>query len=279
MRADLDHLAIAVPSVTDVLPFFAGTLGGAILAGGPQRGFRGVQCRYANGMSLELLEPFEADAHPFLARFLAAHGPGPHHLTFTVPDLRAALDEVAGWGWTPVGVRLGPHAWQEAFLHPRQALGTVVQLAQKARPDLEWADQVPSGQRFRPPDPAGAAAPATVARVVMGVRSLAEGERLFAQGLGGELLARGADDDGVFVDVGWVGPGRIRLLTPHPGDGELRRWLGSRPGRVWEVGLAGVAGEGSGEARVVTVGGTRLRLEGGTGRPAAADPGLPGTAA
>ena len=271
MRADLDHLAIAVPSVTDVLPLFAGTLGGAILAGGPQLGFRGLQCRYGNGMRLELLEPFDAVTHPFLARFLASHGPGPHHLTFTVPDLRAALDEVAGWGWTPVGVRLGSHLWQEAFLHPRQALGTVIQLAQKGRPDLEWGDHLPPGQQFRPPDPAGAAAPATVVRVVMAVHSLAEGERLFAQRLGGEPLARGEDGDGAFVDIGWPGPGRVRVLEPRPGDGAAARWLGGRPGRIWEVVLGGVAGG----ARIVTEAGTRLRLEGGTGQPAAAGPGLP----
>ncbi len=262
MQASLDHLAIAVPAVVDVLPLFAGTLGGAILPGGPEAGFRGVQLHYANGMRLELLEPFDTAAHPFLARFLAHHGPGPHHLTFTVPDLAAALHEVAGWGGTPVGVRLGPHLWQEAFLHPRQALGTVVQLAQKGRPDLEWGDHLPPAQHFRPPDPDDAGPPAAVAGIAMAVRALADGERLFGQLLGGEPVGRGHDDQGSFVDLAWPGPGRLRLLEPRPG-GAAAQWLGSREGRIWEVALDGVGGLTAGEERTVTAAGTRLRLRGG----------------
>ena len=39
----------------------------------------------------------------FLHRFLAMRGPGPHHVTFKVRDIRASLEEARACGYTPVG--------------------------------------------------------------------------------------------------------------------------------------------------------------------------------
>ncbi len=110
-----------------------GELGGTIFAGGDGYGFRWVQVRIgeaAAGMTVELLIEWQPEQNDFLARFLQRHGPGQHHLTFKVPDLAATLGRVQQAGFRPVSVNLTDPNWKEAFLQPREAHGTVVQLAQ-----------------------------------------------------------------------------------------------------------------------------------------------------
>ena len=83
-----------------------------------------------DGMPVELLEPWAVDRNDFLARFVARHGAGPHHLTFKVADLAAALEHVRGAGFHPVNIDVSDPEWKEAFLMPAEAHGTVVQLAE-----------------------------------------------------------------------------------------------------------------------------------------------------
>ena len=83
-------------------------------------------------MGLELTAALGVDegGHEILARFVARHTEGPHHLTFKVPDIRAAIERFRTSGFTPVNINLSDPEWQEAFILPRQAHGTVVQIAQ-----------------------------------------------------------------------------------------------------------------------------------------------------
>ena len=71
------------------MPWLVGELGGAPFAAGPGLGFRFWQLAFARGGLIEVLEP-DGPPDGFLHRFLAARGPGIHHVTFKVPDLRAA---------------------------------------------------------------------------------------------------------------------------------------------------------------------------------------------
>ena len=72
----------------------------------------------------------------FVHRFLARGGPRIHHLTFKVPSLDEICARAERLGYTVVGMdRSDPH-WQEAFLHPKQAQGLVVQMVEsRPRPD------------------------------------------------------------------------------------------------------------------------------------------------
>jgi methylmalonyl-CoA/ethylmalonyl-CoA epimerase len=88
-RILLDHLALAVRDVGDAVPFLVGALGGRAFEAGPGRGFRWWQWAFEGGGRIEILEP-DGPGDGFLYRFLDARGPGPHHLTFKVSDLRAA---------------------------------------------------------------------------------------------------------------------------------------------------------------------------------------------
>jgi methylmalonyl-CoA/ethylmalonyl-CoA epimerase len=145
-----DHIALAAPRLADATPLLVGVLGGQPAYGAPSGTYRFGQWRFANGARLEVLEPLGANG--FLHRFLAARGPGIHHVTFKVPDLRQACDRAAAHGYTIVGYRDDNPAWKEAFLHPKEALGIVVQLAESA-PRGGPASLPPWTPPPAPPDP------------------------------------------------------------------------------------------------------------------------------
>ncbi|HEY7435797.1 MAG TPA: VOC family protein [Methylomirabilota bacterium] len=124
----LDHIAIALPRIADAPAVLEAVLGGVPSLSRPSGAFRWASWTYADGGCIEILEPMGSDG--FLHRFLAAHGPGVHHVTFKVPDLGATCRRAEGLGYDIVGRDESDPAWKEAFLHPKQALGIVVQLAE-----------------------------------------------------------------------------------------------------------------------------------------------------
>jgi methylmalonyl-CoA/ethylmalonyl-CoA epimerase len=123
-----DHIAIAVPRLTEARAVLQGELGGRSTFGDATDAYRFWHWRYPGGGDLEVLEPVGADG--FLHRFLAQRGPGIHHVTFTVPSLADACDRARNHGYSIVGYDDSDPRWKEAFLHPKQAQGIVVQLAE-----------------------------------------------------------------------------------------------------------------------------------------------------
>ena len=226
---DLDHVAVAVERHTDAWPRYAGDLTPARwIGGGGTSGFASYQVEYANGMKVEVLEPYLVEQNDFLRRFLDRNGPGPHHLTFKVKDIAAALELAEAAGYRPVGVDLSNAWWKEAFLHPKDAPGVVVQLAE-SNEGGDWG-----GDREAPgwlPQPRTPAEPASLVHVAHALADLDEGRRLFVDLLGGRPVGEGEADGIMWLDLAWPGPGRVRLLAGEP----LRRWLGDRAGRIHHV--------------------------------------------
>jgi methylmalonyl-CoA/ethylmalonyl-CoA epimerase len=222
----LDHVAVAAERWEDAWPRYAHELGGQWANGGESIGFAAHQVTYANGMRLELLRPHAVDQNDFLRRFLDRNGPGPHHLTFKVKNIVTAIEEAESAGFRPVGVALDDPLWKEAFLHPKDAPGVVVQLAESHG---NWTSDPAPGF-----PPAAHDEAASLDRVVHGVASLDEGLRLFGGLLAGEETARGDDADGRWVDLAWPGPGRVRLLEPAPGS-DAAQGIGERRGRVHHI--------------------------------------------
>lgn len=146
-RIVLDHAAVGVPDVTALYPLVVGDLGGWVTPEGDSAGYRGSNVHYANGMRLETLRPHRVEENDFLDRFLRASGPGPHHMTFRVPEIHAAIEKVEAAGFPILYQRTEDAGWREAFLHPKVACGTVVQLAEY--PDRDGPkrriDPVPHG--------------------------------------------------------------------------------------------------------------------------------------
>jgi methylmalonyl-CoA/ethylmalonyl-CoA epimerase len=130
--AKFDHAAHALPSIRAVLPIYQDLLGGTLEGGGfnPWGGHLAIQFLYPGGGRIELLEPTQPDA-PSVGNFLARNPRGGlHHLTFKVPDLEAALRELAKVGLEPFGTLVESDQWKETYLHPRQTGGVLIQLAQ-----------------------------------------------------------------------------------------------------------------------------------------------------
>jgi hypothetical protein len=125
----LDHIAIAIERLDDAPAVLAGEWGGVYAYGGGRTShYRFKQWRFAGGGRIEVLAPSGHDG--FLRRFIAERGPGVHHVTFKVPSLDEACDRARRHGYDVVGRDDSDPSWKEAFLHPKQALGIVVQLAE-----------------------------------------------------------------------------------------------------------------------------------------------------
>jgi methylmalonyl-CoA/ethylmalonyl-CoA epimerase len=227
----LDHVAVAMEDRRTGRARYAAELGGAWVGGGPDPGFWSEQVRFANGMKVEILEPLDVEDNDFLRRFLDRNGPGPHHLTFKVTDLAAALGEVEAAGYRPVGVNLESEGWKEAFLHPKDAPGVVVQLAQSSESG-DWGIPLPDDY------PEVTREPAVLERVTHAVASIDVGLHLFADLLAGEDVGRGADEAGRWVDLAWAGGGRVRLIEPTSPSSPIATWIGDRAGRVHHLAFA-----------------------------------------
>jgi methylmalonyl-CoA epimerase len=139
----LDHVAMAVRSFSAALPLYRDLLGGTPTTSETflDKGFSYLTLRYPNGSQIELLEPVGQAG--FLHDFLANRGEGPHHVTFLVHDLRQAVERARAAGLRVVDEDYRDPRWQEAFISPRSAFGTIVQLAQTslslADRELHWA--------------------------------------------------------------------------------------------------------------------------------------------
>lgn len=215
---ELDHVALAAADTAPALRFLTGHLGGTVIFGGQAYGFRPMQVWIGtpdgDGMSIELLEPWAVEHNDFLARFVARHGAGPHHMTFKVPSLTDAVARVRAAGYQPVNIDVSDPEWKEAFLMPREAHGTVVQLAETthngSRADL-LAFVAEHGPNEHPrwwTDPASASGPpARLRRVVLRTPSLPSALGLFSGLLRGDVV----ESDASSAELRWPSGSRLRL--------------------------------------------------------------------
>lgn len=131
----LSHVALAVEDADAAAAAFERGLGAErggeeLLDGGALR----VVFLRLGPVTLELLEPRDP-AHT-VARFIAARGPGLHHVSLEVADLEGALSRArdAGIRLIDERPRPGAHGTKVAFLHPKSLAGVLVELCQE-RPD------------------------------------------------------------------------------------------------------------------------------------------------
>jgi catechol 2,3-dioxygenase-like lactoylglutathione lyase family enzyme len=197
--AVLDHVAIGTRTLADGWELFGGLLGGRWAYGGDSAGYWWGQLQFRAGPKIELLTPTGGPDSAFLERFLASHGPGPHHLNFLVQDIETMLGRVRALGVEPVGVDLRNPQWKEAFLHPRDAYGIVIQVAQQKGPPPPQAP--PPGL----PEPGPAADLAVVEHHVDDLDGAVE---LFSGTLDGEVVSR----DTSAAALTWAGGARLRLV-------------------------------------------------------------------
>ncbi|HEY3686225.1 MAG TPA: VOC family protein [Streptosporangiaceae bacterium] len=131
-EAVFDHTAVAATRIRDMLPIYRDLLGGTFLGGGDTEasGYRTAQFGYPGGGKIELMEPLAGSSF-FDSFFELTRGRGGvHHLNFHVNDIEAAVRTLRAGGYRLHGLNLANPEWREVFLHPKEAHGTLIQLAQ-----------------------------------------------------------------------------------------------------------------------------------------------------
>jgi methylmalonyl-CoA/ethylmalonyl-CoA epimerase len=130
----IDHLGIAVRSISDSLGFYRDALGLATAAieTVDDQGVR-VALLPVGESRIELLEPFSEETP--VGRFIARRGEGLHHICYEVEDLTSKLAELSSRGVRLLEgyPRRGAEGKLVAFLHPASAHGVLVELVERAR--------------------------------------------------------------------------------------------------------------------------------------------------
>ena len=131
MIGRLNHVAIAVPDLAAAAKLYANVLGASVSEPVPlpEHGVTTVFVTLPNA-KLELLEPLGAGS-PILSFLERNPGGGIHHLCYEVADIRAARDRLVASGARILGdgePRTGAHGKPVLFLHPKDFLGTLIEL-------------------------------------------------------------------------------------------------------------------------------------------------------
>jgi methylmalonyl-CoA/ethylmalonyl-CoA epimerase len=236
-RIRFDHIAIGMSRMVDATEMLVGTMGGVPASGQPSGVFRWGSWTFEGGGAIEILEPM--GDHGFLHRFLDERGPGVHHVTFKVPSLDEVTARAERAGYDVVGRDDTDPEWKEAFLHPKQALGIVVQFAEAV-----GGDDGPSPNWLTPPGPPDPPAPVTIVGLRLRAHSRERARRQWetvleghpSEGPEGELIYRWPDSPmrlAVEIDPARdEGPVAIELASdraialpdgPHPALGTVFR--------------------------------------------------------
>jgi methylmalonyl-CoA/ethylmalonyl-CoA epimerase len=133
MIGRLNHIAIAVPDLEAATTTYRDVLGGAVSQplDQPEHGVTVVFVELPNA-KIELLHPLGADSP--IAKFLErSPSGGIHHVCYEVDDILAARDRLKLAGARVLGdgePKIGAHGKPVLFLHPKDFLGTLVELEQ-----------------------------------------------------------------------------------------------------------------------------------------------------
>jgi len=132
LLTEIDHVAIAVSDLEAGIAYYAETFGAEVShrevveSDGVEEALLRVADSY-----VQLLTPTRDDSP--VARFLQNRGEGLHHVGYRVDDCAAALDAVKAQGGRVIDEvpRPGSRGTTVAFVHPKGAFGTLIELVQE----------------------------------------------------------------------------------------------------------------------------------------------------
>ena len=149
MKAVLDHVGIAVKDLDAALAFYRDALGLHVEVPEEVASQRVRAHFIPTGQSaLELLEATAGDSA--IARYVEKRGPGLHHITLRVDDIRAALAQLKAKNVRLVDEqpRPGAEGALVAFIHPSSAHGVLVELKQAADVNVRLKPDATNVRRF-----------------------------------------------------------------------------------------------------------------------------------
>lgn len=135
MIGKLNHVAIVVPELAAASALYRSSFGADVSEPKdlPDQGVTTVFVNLPN-TKIELLHPL-GEGSP-VAKFLEKNPRGGiHHVCYEVEDLPAAIAKLQADGMTVLGngkPSIGAHGLPVVFLHPKDALGTLVELEEVA---------------------------------------------------------------------------------------------------------------------------------------------------
>jgi methylmalonyl-CoA/ethylmalonyl-CoA epimerase len=150
MISRIDHVSIAVKDGERALRFFVDLLGAVpgAAASDPAMKYRWQLLSLGDLSRLEVIYP--TDEGSFLANFLKNRDGGAHHITFQTPDLQAAIKKLKEHHIPYFGYNeyVGAY-WKEIFIHPRDAFGILIQIAEFNADDwLAESEKLDGGRQW-----------------------------------------------------------------------------------------------------------------------------------
>jgi methylmalonyl-CoA epimerase len=132
LLTEIDHVAIAVNNLEEAISWYEATFGATvehrelIEHDGAEEALLKVADSY-----IQLLTPIRDDSP--VAKFLANKGEGIHHVGYRVESCQAAFDAVKASGGRLIDTapRPGSRGTTVAFVHPKSAFGTLVELVEE----------------------------------------------------------------------------------------------------------------------------------------------------
>jgi methylmalonyl-CoA/ethylmalonyl-CoA epimerase len=132
LLTEIDHVAIAVGDLDAAIEFYGRVFGATVAhrevveSDGVEEALLQVAESY-----VQLLTPTRPDSP--VARFLDKRGEGLHHVGYRVDDCTAALEAMKAAGAVAIdeAPRPGSRGTTVAFIHPKSAYGTLIELVQE----------------------------------------------------------------------------------------------------------------------------------------------------
>ena len=132
LLTEIDHVAIAVRDLEAAIAYYRDTFGAevdhreVVESDGVEEALLKVADSY-----VQLLTPIRDDSP--VAKYLERKGEGLHHIGYRVDDCAAALDAVKAQGGRVIdeAPRPGSRGTTVAFVHPKTAFGTLIELVQE----------------------------------------------------------------------------------------------------------------------------------------------------
>jgi methylmalonyl-CoA/ethylmalonyl-CoA epimerase len=132
LLTEIDHVAIAVNDLEAAIEYYRATFGAevdhreVVESDGVEEALLKVADSY-----VQLLTPTRPDSP--VAKYLERKGEGLHHVGYRVADCGEALDAVKAQGGRVIdeSPRPGSRGTTVAFVHPKGAFGTLIELVQE----------------------------------------------------------------------------------------------------------------------------------------------------
>jgi methylmalonyl-CoA epimerase len=130
----IDHIGIAVADIETSIATYTGAFGLRLgqIEEVEKQGIRAHHLKVGE-TRIELLEPL-GEGSP-IARFIARHGPGIHHIAFAVDDFDGGRERAIASGLEPIGEpSIGAGGKRIQFFHPRSTGGVLIEIC-SSNPD------------------------------------------------------------------------------------------------------------------------------------------------